>query len=50
MLQDGEVPTEEELKELRRVHDNIPFAIFLVALAEVAERFAYRCLTGPLRG
>jgi hypothetical protein len=49
VMEDGNSPTEDELKTLRRVHDKIPFAIFLVATAEVAERFAYRCLTGPLR-
>ncbi|KAL3419546.1 POT family protein [Phlyctema vagabunda] len=46
---DGDLPTEDDLKTLRRIHDKIPLAIFLVAMAEVAERFAYRCLTGPMQ-
>ncbi|KAI0118721.1 POT peptide transporter [Nemania sp. FL0031] len=42
-------PTEEELTSLRRVCDTIPFTIFFVVVAEVAERFTYRSLTGPLQ-
>lgn len=42
-------PTEWELANLRRVGENVPPAVFLVAIAETAERFIYRCMTGPLR-
>ncbi|KAI8626837.1 POT peptide transporter [Xylariaceae sp. FL1651] len=42
-------PTEEEIKTLRHVCDKIPFTIFFVVVAEVAERFTYRSLTGPLQ-
>ncbi|KAI0145504.1 POT peptide transporter [Xylariaceae sp. FL1272] len=42
-------PSETDLKTLRRVSDKIPFSIFLVVVAEVAERFTYRSLTGPLQ-
>ncbi|KAK9423239.1 putative Oligopeptide transporter [Seiridium unicorne] len=44
-----DMPTEDELKTLRRVTDRVPVAIYLVAVAEVAERFAFRCLTGPMQ-
>ena len=46
---DGLEPTEWELTHLRRVGESISPAIFLVAIAETAERFVYRCMTGPLR-
>ncbi|KAI1267890.1 POT peptide transporter [Xylariaceae sp. FL1019] len=42
-------PSETDLKSLRRVSDKIPFSIFLVVVAEAAERFTYRSLTGPLQ-
>lgn len=42
-------PTEWELANLRRVGESLHPAIFLVAVAETAERFIYRCMTGPLR-
>ncbi|KAK4453757.1 POT family-domain-containing protein [Podospora aff. communis PSN243] len=38
---DGEVPTEEELKTLRRVSDKIPFNIYTIAFIELCERFSY---------
>lgn len=47
--EDGSTPTEEELVTLRRVADKVSLVIYLVGAAEVAERFAFRCLTGPLR-
>lgn len=46
----GSSPTIEELKSLPRVSDNIPYTVFVVVAAEVAERFAYRSITGPMRG
>ena len=42
-------PTEWEMANLRRVGEGIPPAVFLVTVAEMAERFIYRCMTGPLR-
>ncbi len=42
-------PTEWEEETLRRVCDKIPWTIFLVAVAELAERFTYRCITAPMR-
>lgn len=36
-------------KNLRRVCDKIPSTIFLVAVAELAERFTYQCITAPTR-
>lgn len=42
-------PTEWEENNLRRVCDTIPSTIFLVAVAELAERFTYRCITAPMR-
>ncbi|CAG8899001.1 unnamed protein product [Penicillium egyptiacum] len=42
-------PTEWEEKSLRRVCDKIPWTIFLVAVAELAERFTYRCITAPMQ-
>lgn len=44
-----ESPTPEELETLPRVCDKIPYTIFFVVVAEVAERFTYRSLTGPMR-
>ncbi|EAW14639.1 putative POT oligopeptide transporter [Aspergillus clavatus NRRL 1] len=42
-------PTEWEVENLRRVCDNIPSTIFLIAVAELAERFTYRCITAPMQ-
>ncbi|KAK3309421.1 putative oligopeptide transporter [Chaetomium strumarium] len=44
-----EPPTAEELETLPRVCDKIPYAIFFIVVAEVAERFTYRSLTGPMQ-
>jgi hypothetical protein len=38
---DGEVPTEEEMKTLRRISDKIPFNIYTIAFIELCERFSY---------
>lgn len=42
-------PTNDDLKHLPRVSDNIPYTIFMVVAAELSERFAYRSITGPMR-
>ncbi|EQL01067.1 POT family protein [Ophiocordyceps sinensis CO18] len=47
--EDGAGPSDDELTTLRRVADRVSIAIYLVGAAEVAERFAFRCLTGPLQ-
>lgn len=36
-----EFPTEEERLTLRRVSDTIPYAAYLIAVVEMAERFSY---------
>jgi POT family proton-dependent oligopeptide transporter len=36
-----EFPTEEEIAHLHRVPDKIPWATYLVAYIELAERFSY---------
>ncbi|KIJ60849.1 hypothetical protein HYDPIDRAFT_116711 [Hydnomerulius pinastri MD-312] len=36
-----EFPTEEELATLRRVSDSIPWASYMIAVVELAERFSY---------
>jgi POT family proton-dependent oligopeptide transporter len=38
---EGETPTEEELKTLRRVSGKIPWQIFTIAFVELCERFGY---------
>ncbi|EOA86833.1 uncharacterized protein SETTUDRAFT_115376 [Exserohilum turcica Et28A] len=38
---EGEEPTEEELKTLRRVSGKIPWTAFTVAFVELCERFGY---------
>lgn len=38
---DGAHPTEEERIQLRRVPDSIPWAAYLIAFIELAERFSY---------
>lgn len=43
------MPTPEDFESLPRVCDKIPHTIFFVVVAEVAERFTYRSLTGPMR-
>ena len=42
-------PTPWELEHLTRVPDDIKWTIYLIAVAELAERFTYRCVTAPLR-
>ncbi|GJJ06619.1 hypothetical protein Clacol_000812 [Clathrus columnatus] len=43
---DLEIPTEEELKTLVRVADEVPFAAMLIVICEFAERFSYYATTG----
>ncbi|KAE8312860.1 POT family-domain-containing protein [Aspergillus transmontanensis] len=42
-------PTPEELETLPRIADKIPYTIFMVVIAEAAERFTFRSITGPLQ-
>lgn len=42
-------PTQEELGELPRVADKLPYGVFLVAIVELCERFAYYGLSGPFQ-
>lgn len=37
----GEYPTEEELHQLRRVSDKIPWMVYTIAFVELCERFSY---------
>ncbi|KAL2259482.1 hypothetical protein VTK26DRAFT_6837 [Humicola hyalothermophila] len=38
---DGEIPTEEEMRTLRRIPDKIPLNIYTIAFVELCERFSY---------
>lgn len=38
---EGDVPTEHEKATLRHVGESLPFAVFLVAIIELSERFTY---------
>lgn len=38
---EGEEPTEHEKSALRHVGESLPFAVFLVAIIELCERFTY---------
>ncbi|KJK60844.1 PTR2 like protein [Aspergillus parasiticus SU-1] len=42
-------PTRAEHSDLRLVPDDISLDIFLVAVAELAERFTYRSITAPIQ-
>lgn len=46
---EGREPTEHEFKTLRHVADRIPFAAWLVAVVELAERFSYYGLSAPFQ-
>lgn len=37
----GPLPTEEELRTLRRVADKIPWKVYAIAFVELCERFSY---------
>lgn len=38
---EGDEPTEEERRTLRKVADKLPWSAFLVAMIELCERFTY---------
>lgn len=42
-------PTPEDLALLPRVADELPYGVFLVAIVELCERFAYYGLSGPFQ-
>lgn len=46
---DADEPTEEEKHTLRKVSDKLPWSAFLVAVIELAERFAFYGLQGPFQ-
>jgi POT family proton-dependent oligopeptide transporter len=41
--------TEEEIRSLRHIVDDIPSTVWIVALAGAAERFTYYAVTAPWR-
>ena len=46
---EGEPATEEEIKNLFHVVDDIPIGVWLASFVASAERFAWFGATGPLR-
>ena len=46
---EGEPATEEEIKHLFHVVDDIPIGVWLASFVASAERFAWFGATGPLR-
>ncbi|PGH06689.1 hypothetical protein AJ79_06473 [Helicocarpus griseus UAMH5409] len=42
-------PTEEDLANLRKIPEKLPWSAFLVAVVELCERFAYYGLSGPFQ-
>lgn len=46
---EGDEPTEEERRTLRKVSDKLPWSAFLVAVIELCERFTYYGLSGPFQ-
>jgi dipeptide/tripeptide permease len=46
---DGDEPTEEDLRTLRKEADKLPWSAFLVAVVELCERFTYYGLSGPFQ-
>ena len=46
---EGDEPTEEERRTLRKVADKLPWSAFLVAMVELCERFTYYGLSGPFQ-
>lgn len=46
---EGEPATEEELRDLFHVVDDIPIEVWLAAFVASAERFTWFGATGPLR-
>lgn len=49
LVDDGDVPTQEEMETLRHVAGHIPFRCWLIALVELAERFSYYGLSAPFQ-
>ena len=45
----GREPTDEEMKTLRHVSEQIPVRCWLVAVVELAERFSYYGLSAPFQ-
>ncbi|CAN6615515.1 peptide transporter Ptr2p [Trichomonascus vanleenenianus] len=45
----GPAPTEEELLTLRKVTDDLPLSMWLVAIVELCERFTYYGISGPFQ-
>lgn len=43
---DGDEPTEEEKRTLRKVSDKLPWSAFIVCIVELCERFTYYGLSG----
>lgn len=46
---EGDEPTEEERRTLRKVSDKLPWSAFLVAMVELCERFTFYGLSGPFQ-
>ena len=46
---EGDEPTEEDRRNLRKVADKLPWSAFLVAAIELCERFTYYGLSGPFQ-
>jgi hypothetical protein len=46
---DGDEPTEEERRTLRKVSDKLPWAAFIICIIELCERFTYYGLSGPFQ-
>lgn len=46
---DGEEPTEEDKRILRKVSDKLPWSAFIVCVVELCERFTYYGLSGPFQ-
>ena len=44
-----EIPTEDEMINLRKVADTVPFHVFIIVLVEFAERFSYYSCSGPFQ-
>ncbi|KAE8411157.1 POT family-domain-containing protein [Aspergillus pseudocaelatus] len=43
---DGEEPTQDEIKSLRHIAENLPVSAWLVAIVELCERFTYYGMSG----
>lgn len=46
---DGDEPTDEEKRTLRKVSDKLPWSAFIVCVVELCERFTYYGLSGPFQ-